>query len=52
MSIEEQLELLKSTVSYYAHDTQNYDFGYRARQTLVSLITKTTDGDVNEAREL
>lgn len=53
MSLEEQIELLKTAVSYYAYNTHDYDYGYAARQALLILASKTTtDGEFHEAREL
>ncbi len=53
MSLEEQIELLKYIVEYYAYNTQEYDYGYVARRTLLTLAANPKDEVLNDSgREL
>lgn len=52
MSTEAQIDLLKKAVEYYAYNTQDYDFGYHARRTLLMLAPETHGVSHENGREL
>jgi hypothetical protein len=52
-SILTKIDLLKEAIEYYAYNTQEYDFGYKARKTLVEIASKPREEVLNDSgREL